>query len=76
MKAQIDAAIKQDIVRPNEGMRLLQEFERGLKDQTYLGLCFLRAGPGLVSLFGRLVPGLPGGWRWGGGLIFEKYSNT
>jgi arginine decarboxylase len=36
MKAQIDAAIKQDIVRPNEGMRLLQEFERGLKDQTYL----------------------------------------
>jgi arginine decarboxylase len=36
MKTQIDAAIKQDIVRPNEGMRLLQEFERGLKDQTYL----------------------------------------
>jgi arginine decarboxylase len=38
MKAQIDAAIKQDILRPNEGMRLLQEFERGLKDQTYLGI--------------------------------------
>jgi arginine decarboxylase len=38
MKAQIDAAIKQDIVRPNEGMRLLQEFERGLKDQTYLSI--------------------------------------
>jgi arginine decarboxylase len=36
MKAQIDAAIKQDRVRPNEGMRLLQEYERGLKDQTYL----------------------------------------
>ena len=36
MKAQIDAAIKQDIVRPNEGMRLLQDYERGLKDQTYL----------------------------------------
>jgi arginine decarboxylase len=38
MKTQIDAAIKQDILRPNEGMRLLQEFERGLKDQTYLSI--------------------------------------
>jgi arginine decarboxylase len=38
MKAQIDAAIKQDVVKPNEGMRLLQDFERGLKDQTYLSL--------------------------------------
>ena len=36
MKAQVDIAIKQDIVKPNEGMRLLQEYERGLKDQTYL----------------------------------------
>jgi arginine decarboxylase len=36
MKAQIDAAIKQDRVKPTEGMRLLQDFERGLKDQTYL----------------------------------------
>jgi len=36
MKSQIDVAIKQDRVKPNEGMRLLQDFERGLKDQTYL----------------------------------------
>jgi len=36
MKQQIDVAIKQDRVKPNEGMRLLQDFERGLKDQTYL----------------------------------------
>jgi arginine decarboxylase len=36
MKQQIDIAIKQDRVKPNEGMRLLQDFERGLKDQTYL----------------------------------------
>lgn len=36
MKAQIDVAIKQDRVRPGEGMRLLQDYERGLKDQTYL----------------------------------------
>jgi len=36
MKAQIDSAIKADVLKPNEGMRLLQDFERGLKDQTYL----------------------------------------
>jgi arginine decarboxylase len=36
MKAQVDAAIKQDRVKPTEGMRLLAEYERGLKDQTYL----------------------------------------
>ncbi|MEO8380419.1 MAG: biosynthetic arginine decarboxylase [Acidobacteriota bacterium] len=36
MKQQIDVAIKQDRVKPNEGMRLLQDFEKGLKDQTYL----------------------------------------
>ncbi|MGZ8797995.1 MAG: biosynthetic arginine decarboxylase, partial [Thermoanaerobaculia bacterium] len=38
MKAQIDAAIKQDRLKPTEGMRLLQGYERGLKDQTYLTL--------------------------------------
>jgi len=38
MKSQIDAAIKADVLRPTEGMRLLQEFERGLKDQTYLSI--------------------------------------
>jgi len=36
MKSQIDAAIKADRMRPTEGMRLLQDYERGLKDQTYL----------------------------------------
>src|SRR5712691_10979140 len=38
MKAQIDAAIKQDRLKTTEGMRLLQDYERGLKDQTYLTL--------------------------------------
>src|SRR5947199_3016317 len=38
MKSQIDAAIKQDKMKPTEGMRLLQDFERGLKDQTYLSI--------------------------------------
>ena len=36
LKAQIDVAIKQDQMKPTEGMRLLADYERGLKDQTYL----------------------------------------
>ncbi|HUP65903.1 MAG TPA: biosynthetic arginine decarboxylase [Thermoanaerobaculia bacterium] len=38
MKAQFDVAIKQDRLRPNEGMRLLADYEKGLQDQTYLDL--------------------------------------
>jgi arginine decarboxylase len=38
LKAQVDHAIKQDKLRPAEGMRLLADYERGLKDQTYLSL--------------------------------------
>ena len=38
VKAQFDIAIKQDKLRPNEGMRLVADYERGLKDQTYLKL--------------------------------------
>jgi arginine decarboxylase len=36
LKSQVDAAIKQDKLKPTEGIRLLNEYERGLKDQTYL----------------------------------------
>jgi arginine decarboxylase len=36
MKAQIDEAIKSDRLKPNEGMRLLDDYERGLRDYTYL----------------------------------------
>ncbi len=36
MKVQVDQAIKEDRVKPNEGMRLLDEYEKGLKDYTYL----------------------------------------
>lgn len=38
MKSQIDSAIKEDRLRPNEAMRLLAEYERGLKGYTYLDL--------------------------------------
>ena len=36
MKEQINHAIKEDRVKPNEGMRLLAEYEKGLTDRTYL----------------------------------------
>ena len=38
MKKQFDRAIKADRLKPNEGMRLLSEYERGLKEYTYLDL--------------------------------------
>jgi len=38
MKTQIDEAIKSDRLKPSEGMRLLDEYERGLKDYTYLAI--------------------------------------
>ena len=36
MKEQIDRAIKADVLKPNEGMRLLESYEQGLKTSTYL----------------------------------------
>lgn len=36
MRAQIDAAIKADVLKPNEGMRLLESYEQGLLTPTYL----------------------------------------
>ncbi len=36
MKAQIDEAIKGDRMKPSEGMRWLDDYERGLRDYTYL----------------------------------------
>ncbi len=36
MKTQIDAAIKGDRLKPNDAMRMLATFERGLKGYTYL----------------------------------------
>ena len=36
MKAQIDEAIKTDRMKPSEAMRLLDDYERGLREYTYL----------------------------------------
>jgi arginine decarboxylase len=38
MKAQIDTAIKTDKLKPSEAMRLLDDYERGLRDYTYLSI--------------------------------------
>ena len=36
MKQQIDRAIRDDLMKPSEAMRLLDEYEKGLKEYTYL----------------------------------------
>jgi arginine decarboxylase len=36
IKTQVDEAIKSDRMKPSDGMRLLADYERGLKDYTYL----------------------------------------
>jgi len=36
MKSQMDEAIKSDRMKPSEAMRLLDDYERGLKEYTYL----------------------------------------
>jgi arginine decarboxylase len=38
MKAQIDEAIKSDRMKPSEAMRWLDDYERGLRDYTYLSM--------------------------------------
>jgi len=38
MKAQVDEAIKTDRLKPSEAMRLLDEYERGLREYTYLAI--------------------------------------
>lgn len=38
MKTKIDRAIKGDLLKPNEGIRLLKTYEKGLKGYTYLDL--------------------------------------
>ncbi len=38
VKIQVDAAIKSDRLKPNDAMKLLANFERGLKGYTYLHL--------------------------------------
>ncbi len=47
MKAQVDAAIKTDRLKPNEGMKLLNSYEKSLQGYTYLS--FNHAGNGAAK---------------------------
>jgi arginine decarboxylase len=38
MKAQVDEAIRSDRMKPSEAMRLLDSYERGLREYTYLSI--------------------------------------
>ncbi len=38
LKAQVDAAIRSNHLKPNDAMKLLADYKRGLADQTYLNL--------------------------------------
>ena len=38
LKSQVDAAIKTDLLKPNDAMRLLSDYERLLQEYTYLSL--------------------------------------
>jgi arginine decarboxylase len=50
LKAQVDAAIKSDRLKPNDAMRLLSDYERLLQEYTYL------------TLNGTRPPPQPGSW--------------
>ncbi len=39
-KTQVDSAIKGDRLKPNEGMKLLTSYERGLRSYTYLQIAY------------------------------------
>ena len=49
MKVQIDESIKSDRMKPSEAMRLLDEYEHGLKEYTYLSFSRAAGLPGIVS---------------------------
>src|SRR2546423_354280 len=45
LKAQVDEAIKTDRLKPNDAMKLLDDYERFLKEYTYLSLNGVKAPP-------------------------------
>jgi arginine decarboxylase len=45
VKTQVDAAIKSDRLKPNDAMKLLADYERGLQEYTYLSLNGLKPVP-------------------------------
>ena len=45
VKTQVDAAIKSDRMKPNDGMKLLSDYERLLQEYTYLSFNGAKAVP-------------------------------
>ncbi len=45
LKTQVDGAIKSDRLKPNDGMRLLSDYERLLQEYTYLSLNGTKSPP-------------------------------
>src|SRR5882724_10440209 len=45
LKAQVDQAIKTDRLKPNDAMKLLDDYERFLKEYTYLSLNGVKVSP-------------------------------
>ena len=45
LKTQVDAAIKTDFLKPNDGMKLLSDYERLLQEYTYLSLNGTKPAP-------------------------------
>jgi arginine decarboxylase len=45
LKTQVDAAIKSDRLKPNDGMKLLSDYERLLQEYTYLSLNGTKPSP-------------------------------
>jgi arginine decarboxylase len=50
MKLQVDAAIKSDRLKPNDAMKILADYERGLQGYTYLALDGASPAPAPVQL--------------------------
>ena len=48
VKLQVDAAIKSDRLKPNDAMKLLADYERGLQEYTYLSLGETVTAPALA----------------------------
>ena len=49
VKAQVDAAIKSDRLKPNDAMKILADYERGLQGYTYLALDGAAIPNGIVA---------------------------
>ncbi|HXA08661.1 MAG TPA: biosynthetic arginine decarboxylase [Chthoniobacterales bacterium] len=60
VKLQVDAAIKSDRLKPNDAMKILADYERGLQGYTYLSLDGAAAANGAIPAPVQLAATSPG----------------